>query len=100
MWKTPYQDLFGGAAQARNYSPLANPRPLAAPVYLAAGTADETIPIESIRAFAAAMRAVGNRVTLWECDGGDHMFCCGAGEPAELTQALVRASLRCQGWIS
>ena len=69
------QFLGGAPAERPERYRAASPRallPLGVPQLLIHGTADDTVPVEIARGYAAAAQAAGDRVTLEELTGGGH----------------------------
>lgn len=73
----PVHDLVGGTReQVPQRYELANPLrrlPLGVPTLLVHGDADEVVPVQRSRDFAAAAREAGDEVEMVEHPGGDHM---------------------------
>lgn len=90
-------DRLGTAAE--NLSPAHHVRPGGPPTIIFHGTADETVPIATAEAFAAAMRRAGNRCEVIASDGQPHGFF--NREPwRSKTLAAVDAFLESLGWIA
>ena len=54
--------------EASFYDPASHLKDVRAPVLLRAATRDALCPLASVREAAAALRAAGNEVELWEVD--------------------------------
>ncbi len=71
---THFKELLQEREKPENCSPAHHVRPGLPPMCFIHGTADEIVPFDSVKEFAAGMREAGNRCELHPFEGTDHFF--------------------------